>query len=367
MFICCIMYLSCTNTDINNNSTLLNQFKNIDFNNRIAKKIRYSETSKFIKLDTAKDAIFAYIDKLIIKNHKIYIMDARARKKVLCFNMAGEHLNNYGKHGKGPGEYIKLRDFDVDTNGDVFIYSANKQNIYQYDANNRFIKAYKQNFYADGFKILSNENFFFIIDPYSSNTDSMICILNPNNNKRKFLYKYNDDDKAKLRIFNYTQPSNNGFLCYIPIRDYFFKFNNSGKLLSGYKINFGSEKLPKKYKYNSLKIKKYNKSYQYINTCPIIYKNYIIGETMNKNADKKVKSIFKYNLNNKKLITEKISMKNFTHKSLYPFLCVHNRWIISFLNLELLKHSRNKNLIPRDIKEYIKNGGYVITFNKLNH
>ena len=117
-----IFLISCNNIQEEEEDNFEN-FDIINLKDGIEKSIRYTKTTNYVCLDTTKKALFAYIDKLIIKDNKIYILDTRAKQKVLCFNFEGDHIRNYGRLGKGPGEYTKPFDFDIGDNGDVYIFS----------------------------------------------------------------------------------------------------------------------------------------------------------------------------------------------------------------------------------------------------
>jgi hypothetical protein len=64
-------------------------------------------TFSIIPLEATDDCLISQIDKIEIKNNRIYVMDKLAQS-VYVFDMAGKYLNKIYKHGQGPGEYVNL-------------------------------------------------------------------------------------------------------------------------------------------------------------------------------------------------------------------------------------------------------------------
>jgi hypothetical protein len=64
-------------------------------------------TFGIIPLETTDDCLIANIDKIEIKDERIYVMDQLAQS-VYIFDMNGKYLNKIHKRGQGPGEYTNL-------------------------------------------------------------------------------------------------------------------------------------------------------------------------------------------------------------------------------------------------------------------
>jgi hypothetical protein len=80
------------------------------------------------------DSVALYrIDKLIGRNDGLYVMDIPA-KLVAKFDMDGNFVRRYGIVGRGPGEYVSISDFTVDTvEGKLYILDYNAANVLCYD------------------------------------------------------------------------------------------------------------------------------------------------------------------------------------------------------------------------------------------
>jgi len=71
------------------------------------------EDIRFIKLETNPDILLGNDIFLKISEDKIFILDKDYQKCVLCYSNVGIFLSKIGKKGKGPGEYIEIRDFII--------------------------------------------------------------------------------------------------------------------------------------------------------------------------------------------------------------------------------------------------------------
>lgn len=68
---------------------------------------------KYIQLETNDSSMFGNVDKLIVDNGYIFILDRNISKALFVFNMEGKFITRIGTQGKGPGEYLSLVDFDI--------------------------------------------------------------------------------------------------------------------------------------------------------------------------------------------------------------------------------------------------------------
>lgn len=75
---------------------------------------------RLIPLETRKDVLIGHLDKVVLYEDKIFVLDKSIAKQVFCFDAEGRFLYKFGARGRGPGEYDEPRDFDV-ANGKVFI------------------------------------------------------------------------------------------------------------------------------------------------------------------------------------------------------------------------------------------------------
>ena len=67
----------------------------------------------YIKLDSSEPV--GVIDKMIVTNDKIFIMDSFAAQQIFVFDKTGKLLYRIKNKGRGPKEYISIWDMQVDT------------------------------------------------------------------------------------------------------------------------------------------------------------------------------------------------------------------------------------------------------------
>ena len=150
-----------------------------------------------IILETGKDCMIGNINELQVFDGSIYILDSHVAKTVFVFDREGRFIRKIGSLGSGPGEYIRVSDFTLDTEH-RFIFlcdDANRIHKYQLDgtyihsitlpiskATTCFIQYYKGILYAS---ILAWE---------PAEDDYMLLGIDPNNGKilsRSLPLKYN--------------------------------------------------------------------------------------------------------------------------------------------------------------------------------
>ena len=83
----------------------------------------------YIPLETGKNSMIKFINKVIIRGDYIYINNAA--NEILCFDMNGKFINKLAAGGRGPGEYTGIMGFDVSSDNKMLILlSSNK--IFEY-------------------------------------------------------------------------------------------------------------------------------------------------------------------------------------------------------------------------------------------
>lgn len=68
----------------------------------------------FLPLGMEEDAVFAKPDKVVFKNDRIYILDVRYRRIIVYDAATGNVDFVINRRGRGPGEYLEIRNFAVD-------------------------------------------------------------------------------------------------------------------------------------------------------------------------------------------------------------------------------------------------------------
>ena len=95
-----------------------------------------------LPLELTDSSLIGSIDKIICLNDKFYIYDQSFHKGVLTFDKNGRFLQVLHPLGQGPGEYLYPVDFDIDSEGNIYIADNERQRILKYEKGNP--KAYEE-------------------------------------------------------------------------------------------------------------------------------------------------------------------------------------------------------------------------------
>lgn len=135
LFLCFIM-LSCSKTgepvgDLD--------IINVDINETSSINEFVCGESKYICLDSSENCLIEKIDKVMISQDTLFVMD-RSRRTVFVFSANdGRFINKISKTGRGPGEYIDLSDCDI-WHGLIYILSYPDQKLNVYSPKGELIK-----------------------------------------------------------------------------------------------------------------------------------------------------------------------------------------------------------------------------------
>lgn len=147
--------LSCKNENKVDPNSRFNNFKTLNIqgnpNNQLQIDSLFSEIM-VIQLETKPECLISNIEKLLIHNNRLYIQDRIGR--ILVFNMDGKFLLEVGKTGKGPGEYLKLLDFEIDKNEEIYVLDFMK--IHRFSSNGNYLEYIPLNFLSRSDNIYSN-------------------------------------------------------------------------------------------------------------------------------------------------------------------------------------------------------------------
>lgn len=126
-FLVLFLFTSCERQKKISNSLSDHEIETINIPEKREKIPQFDEFIKnidIIGLESKEASLFNNIDQLIYHKDKFYIHDL-ALQEVFVFNTSGDFLFKLNKRGRGPEEYLELRDFEVDEEGNIHILSHN--------------------------------------------------------------------------------------------------------------------------------------------------------------------------------------------------------------------------------------------------
>jgi DNA-binding beta-propeller fold protein YncE len=96
----------------------------------------YSEGNTPDKFDMPADVAIA-------PNGDIYVADGYGNSRVVKFNKDGKYLKEWGKPGKGPGEFDLVHAIVLDAKGHVYVADRENDRIQVFDADGRFLEQWR--------------------------------------------------------------------------------------------------------------------------------------------------------------------------------------------------------------------------------
>ena len=224
------------------------------------------DTVKFVKLELTEESLIGNINKVIVFEDRIYVLDTRTYS-LFVFNIDGEYLFKISKIGKGPEEYIQLDFFDIDyVNRQIVLTDLMGYWILRYDLKGNYISRQKIPFWIEGIvpifdkgvvvyanhrdnkrKIKQEYNIFYL--------DSLMQIL-------KAYFPYNSSNFKNPRI-KFSTPQEGSFYMYNKNMHFFSAFKNQvyqvaeDGLKPKYSFDFEGKVFNEKYLNQKNKLKKY--------------------------------------------------------------------------------------------------------------
>ena len=103
----------------------------------------------YIPLETTEECILGEINKIISVEEFIFILDSEVNEALFTFSNDGTYFDKIDKLGPGPGEYLSIDDFCVDTvNQELVILSSSSEKCLIFSYEGEFLQEIPFNLYA---------------------------------------------------------------------------------------------------------------------------------------------------------------------------------------------------------------------------
>jgi hypothetical protein len=211
----------------------------------------FIDSSYFIPLETSERCLIKLINKVVFTYEYIFILDRQGNNKVLVFNKTGQFMHTIGEVGNGPGEYLLLYDFCIDTTAqEVYLLcDRNIVNCYTYGGN--FLKKSSLIGFDGAWKLERFEDYFyFMVDQlFSYNlvvTDTAMKIVS------KF-FPFEEVGENFVIPVQPLQKTPSGIQYTRYLDDCVYEIKGKSDVSAPYEMNFGKTKM------NFQKIKNYTR------------------------------------------------------------------------------------------------------------
>jgi hypothetical protein len=308
---------------------------------------------EYIKLDaSADDFLFKRISKIKICDDRIFILDI-ITKKLIVFDINGKGIGQVGRIGQGPGEYIRIHEFDVDDSGNIFFIDGTTDRLFIYDGNLKFVAVTKMPFESTMLGCLSNNKLIFGLASWNKgdNASRKIAITDTEMNTGQAYLQYDEyvDEKFIIGLSLFANDGNK-ILYNQAIDNYVYEFSQDGKPSNTYFFDFGNKNIPNEYKkeieanYDSFK------NYYCIRDLMALNDKYILGTVWNTNTTN-----FIIDRNDKIL---------YLYKENAGLIGYFDGKIISCIFPGKYNDIQATNL-PDDVKKHVENENFVLCLNTL--
>ncbi|MCL2502372.1 MAG: 6-bladed beta-propeller, partial [Bacteroidales bacterium] len=322
----------------------------------IVKNIQY-----VILENDSQESMFHEINKLIIKNDRIYILDSDS-PSLLVFDIKGKFLHRIGRQGNGPGEYVRFINFTVNESDEVFVYDIAKGNIMKFDKGGNFIDSNESLFGLRDFVHLPDDQFLSSLNIHVKNNLNRKVILTDDfreSDKSFFTYHKNFMDN-RFNLVTFTSFEDKIAYMY-PVNDTLFIFDHHGSLREAWFFDFGRRRLPENLKNDYMKTleeeRRGNSNHIYITETPICFKNYIFAEIRINGQN----GIFVYDTAKNKTTYEILAPETFSLYNINVPMCnVSDSLIASCLYIDTYLIIKDKISVSSEIDAHLENGGVVI-------
>lgn len=208
---------------------------------------QYIKIEQIIPLETISNSVFANPDKVYVLKDKMFLQD-RQNRTLKVFDIAGKFLFDVGNKGKGPQEYLAVRDFMITEN---IIYILDYKKILCFDASNGKFKSIinitTQEMNPLSFLVFdSNDYYLWQSNPSQKNVrDTKFRLLKFEEGKLKSRYfKYDHHSNDVNRFFK--RPDGSFYMRPIDGEYEIYKITKDSVSIS-FELNFDNNNLPKDY------------------------------------------------------------------------------------------------------------------------
>lgn len=256
-FLIVILLISCRNSNNIKNKADFESDVNNERSNEIVietdfeKRIQLSNIFKsvsYVILESNQQNIVGTIDKMIIHNNYLYIQDSKTLK-IFTFDQDGKFIFQIKKNGRGPGEYLNLEDFLVDSiSNKIEILDNGNQKIITYDNKGNFINERKLPYYTEQFCKLSQNRYLFFFNnypngPFDAKESFNVLIVDSTNRIKNSFLPLGDLIKLKIGEQNCLQKFGKGVNVTIPFDNHIYYISSNNYYIK-YKIHFLNYLLP---------------------------------------------------------------------------------------------------------------------------
>jgi hypothetical protein len=322
---------------------------------------------EYINLEFNENGYFSDVDKVIIGNDKIYLLEKMTKKGVICFNNKGEYLYTIGTHGQGPEEFQDISDMNIDHEGNLILLDRGKNAMLIYGTDQKMLQSRKLPFRAQSFATMADKNWAFSL--VTENDESIyhrakLIFTDQDFNNPTIIQKYQEEETAAFYSLGHFATDGENILFYKAVADSLIRFDKHGNVLQSIFLDFGSKSLPQEIQYDMMKIMdvKPSETYSYITVTPRLLGKYILGLTSGKAAP----GTFLADLSTGQTYTTVFGGNEISHTDINKPIGQIGDWaFINYINGDMASLDRDFDILPIATQDHLKNEGTTLIIHYL--
>lgn len=284
------------------------------------------------------DCLPSTISKIQIQNDIIYILDG-ALSTMYLFDIDGTFLKKLDCIGQGPGEYLRIRDFNVKGNI-LYVYDDRMNKLLLYNKTTLdYLGTLNSKIYMRGFLPLENGDFLIVLPKDQGR--KQLAIADSLLNIKYDIIDFDKSDKDNRTRYSLLQSTANGITyCKPGTNTVYLLSKENGLLLDTLEIIAEDEKIE-------------------INTTPLIYKNRLMGVYTNAKRERCFFETF-YKQNQASYVKPFKSNENDVETLLYPMSTYRDSIVVSYYDAEAYEYINKIKRLPDRFETLLYGGGYVL-------
>jgi hypothetical protein len=205
---------------------------------------KFADNVQIIRLETNDSCLIGDVSNVQLFDDRIYILDELSNR-LFVFDRNGKFIFVLDRAGNGPGEYIHLKDFVVNSDG-IFLLDFTGRSINHYNFDLKFIRKMKSTSYSSNLLVADDHTFLLYNIPSMkpgdyrlTQLDSSGQVLNKSFPQKTILEK-TLSNWASSNIFQYCNQTS----YYSGAFDYVIYANINGVWEKNVRFSFGDKTFP---------------------------------------------------------------------------------------------------------------------------
>lgn len=306
----------------------------------------------FIPLEVTDESLLRGIGKAAIYGDYIYVIDDPDYLSpcVYQFDKAGKFIRQIGAKGEGPEEFVEMRGFVLDKDGNICIYDGVRKKILIYKSDGTFLHSINTYYTCDNFEY--NDGYYYLYRYYPDDYGKIRVL----DSSGKELRKYLERPKYPISLggSQVIKTTEKDILCYEALNDTVYNFDGENMKVK-YIFDFGKYSLPLTVKEQYMESMAKNKP---LAVRLDIIDDYIteannIWETENRLFFSVVKnSITYFGFYDKRSKSTDVNLQTSFNDDLYYITGLGDRFVGTAFNNSLIA-SQNANYIKSVVEKYL--------------